>query len=91
MPLIKGWPPRGIVYSYMCNLLTILFTNIRVTQCAKKGMSDSPGLVDFATCIRILNSVLKLLNGQVKFFGEFKLQKNCNQSCLSNFLGGLLK
>ena len=74
----------------MCNLLTILF-NIWVTQRAKKGMSDSLGLVDFATCIRILNSVLKLPNGQVKFFGEFKLQKNCNQSCLSNVLGGLLK
>ena len=36
---------------------------------AKKGVSDSPGLV---------NSVLNLSNRQV---GEFKLQENCNQSC----------
>ena len=87
---MKGWPLKGTVYSYVY-LLTILFTKTQVTQRAKKGMSDSLGQVDFATCIRILNSVLKLPNGQVKFFGEFKLQKNCNQSCLSNFLGGLLK
>ena len=72
-------------------LLTILFTKTQVTQRAKKGMSDSPGQVDFATCVRILNSALKLLNGQVKFFGELKLQKNCNQSCSSKFFGGLLK
>ena len=90
MPLIKVGHLEAL-FTVMCNLLTILFTNILVTQSAKKGMSDSAGLVDFATCIRILNSVLKLPNGQVKFLGEFKLQKNCNQSCLSNFLGGLLK
>ena len=29
--------------------------------------------MDFS--IRLLNSVLNLANGQVKFFGEFKLQK----------------
>ena len=38
-------------------------------------MSDSPGLVDFA--IRLVNSVINLSDGQVKFFEEFKLQKNC--------------
>ena len=37
-------------------------------------MSDSPGLVDFA--IGLVNSVLNLPDGQVKFFDEFKLQKN---------------
>ena len=42
-------------------------------------MSDSPGLVDFA--IGLVNSVLNLPNRHVKFFGEFKLQKNCNQFC----------
>ena len=41
-------------------------------QCAKKGKFDSLGQEDFAI-------------GQVIFWGEFKLQKNCNQSCLSNF------
>ena len=44
-------------------------------QRAKKVVSDSPGLVDFA--IRLVNSVINLPNGQVNFFEEFKLQKNC--------------
>ena len=38
-------------------------------------MSDSPGLVDFA--IGVVNSVLNLPNGQVKFFEELKLHENC--------------
>ena len=49
-------------------------------------MSDGSGLVDFA--IRLVNSVLNLPNRQVKFFGEFKLQKNCNQSCSSKSIFG---
>ena len=44
-------------------------------QCAKKVVSDCPGLVDFV--IGLVNFVLNLPNGQVKFFEEFKLQKNC--------------
>ena len=42
-------------------------------QRAKKVMSDSPGLVDFATglVIFVLYCVL----------GKFKLQKDCNQFC----------
>ena len=43
-----------------------------------------PGLVDFA--IGLVNSVLDLPKGQVKFFGESKIQKSCNQ-CSSDFLG----
>ena len=54
-------------------------------QHAKKVVSDSLGLVDFA--VGIVNSVLNLPNGQVVFWGKFKLQKNCNQSCSSNFFG----
>ena len=42
----------------------------------KKVVPDSPGLVDFA--IGLVNSVLKLHDGQVKFFEEFKLQKKIN-------------
>ena len=38
-------------------------------------MSDSPGLVDFA--IGLVNSVLNLHDGQVKYFEEFNLQKKC--------------
>ena len=45
-------------------------------RCAKKVVSSSPGLVDFAT--GLANSLLNNLpNGQVKFFEEFKLQKKC--------------
>ena len=50
-------------------------------ECTKKVVSDSLGLVDFA--IWAVNSVLNLPEEQVKFFKKFKLQKNCNQSCLS--------
>ena len=43
-------------------------------------MSASLRLVDFA--IRLVNSVLNLLDRQVKFFEEFKLQKNCEMNLL---------
>ena len=43
------------------------------SQCAKKVVSDSLGLVDFA--VRLVNSVLNLPDRQVKFFEEFKLHK----------------
>ena len=44
-------------------------------QRAKKVMSDSLGLMDFA--IGLVNSVLNLPDGQTKYFEEFDLQKNC--------------
>ena len=44
-------------------------------QLAKKVVSNSPGLVDFA--IGLVNSVLNLPDGQVTFFEEFNLEKNC--------------
>ena len=53
---------------------------------AKKVVSDSAGLVDFA--IGLVNFVLNLPNGQVKFFEEIKLQKNCKiNSAHEMFLG----
>ena len=52
-------------------------------QCVKEVVSDSPGLVDFA--IGLVNSVLNLPDGQLIFLGEFKLQRNYNQSCSSIF------
>ena len=55
-------------------LSSIVYTRLQ-KQRAKKVVSDSPGLVDFA--IGLVNSVLNLANGQVKFFEEFKLHKNC--------------
>ena len=55
-------------------------------QRAKKVVPDSPGLVDFA--IGLVNSVINLPAGQVKFFEEFKLQKNCEINLLiKTFLG----
>ena len=48
-------------------------------QRAKKVMSDSAGVVDFA--FGLVNTALNLPNGQVNFFGKFKLQKGGNQSC----------
>ena len=54
-------------------LLTICFKE--GTQRAKKVVSDSPGLVDFA--IGLVNSVFNLPDGQVIFFEEFEKQKNC--------------
>ena len=52
----------------------IVYTRLQKRR-AKKVVSDSPGLVDFA--IGPVNSVLNLAKGQVKFFEEFKLHKNC--------------
>ena len=45
-------------------------------QRAKKVVSDSLGLVDFA--IGLVNSVLNLPDRQVKYFEEFNLYKNCD-------------
>ena len=50
-------------------------------QRAKKVVSDSPGLVDFAT--GIVNSVLNLPDRQVKFFGEFSVIYPAHQKKLS--------
>ena len=58
-------------------------------QRAKKVVSDSQGLVDFA--IGLVNSVLNLPDGQVKFFEEFKLQKNCEINLLIKTLLGLVE
>ena len=38
-------------------------------------VSDSAGIVDFA--IGLVNSVLNLPDGQVKYFEKFNLQRNC--------------
>ena len=43
-------------------------------------MSDSPGLLDFTK--GLVNSVINLPDGQVKFFEEFKIQENCEINLL---------
>jgi len=58
-------------------------------QRAKKVLSDSQGLVDFA--IGLVNSVLNLPDRQVKFFEEFKLQKNCEINLLIKTFWGLVE
>ena len=56
------------------NLFTqLLFTSVYFSnslQRAKKVLSDSPGLVDFA--IGLVNSVFNLPDGQVMFYEEFE-------------------
>ena len=68
---IRGTPVHslGLVRSF--NVL--IWLSVRWTlllQRAKKVVSDSPGLVDFA--IRLVNSVFNLPDGQVMFFEEFE-------------------
>ena len=58
-------------------------------QRAKKVVSDSLGLDDFA--IEPVYPVLDLPEGQVKFLGKFKLQKYCNQCCSSKIFWATLK
>ena len=49
-------------------------------------MSDSLGLLDFA--VGLVNSVMNLPDGQLKFFEEYKLQKKCEINLLiKTFLG----
>ena len=52
-------------------LLSIFLQN--KNQRAKKVVSDSPGLVDFA--IRLVNSVFNLPDGQVMFYEEFEYRR----------------
>ena len=67
--------------SYKSLLVTKIISFFK-SQCAMKFVSNNLPLVDCA--IGLVNSLLNLPAGQVKFFGEFKLQKNCIQSCSSN-------
>ena len=55
-------------------------------QCAKKVVSNSPGLVDFA--IGLVNSVFNLPNGQVLFYEEFNNRRTVKSILLvKKFLG----
>ena len=63
--------------------------NIQANQRARIVVSDNPRLVDFA--FEQVNSVLNLPDGQVNFFLKFKLPKNCNKSCSSKFIFGLVE
>ena len=58
-------------------LLSCITFNFYQVQRPKKVVSTSPGLVDFAT--GLMNSVLNLPDGQVKFFGEFTVINPAHQ------------
>ena len=55
-------------------------------QRAKKVVSNSPGLLDFA--IGLVNSVFNLPNGQVIFFKEFEWGELWNEFCSSKWFWG---
>ena len=57
-------------------------------QRAKKVLSDSPGLVDFA--IGLVNSVFNFPDRQVMFYEEFELQKNKKFLGLVEMTSGLV-
>ena len=67
--------------SPISNVSTIPFPCIvsLAVQRAKKVMSDSPGLMDFA--IRLVNSVLNLPDGQAKIFWRIKITKVLQDKC----------
>ena len=74
------------VYGIKVQFITHGVQDFDLSQGAKKVVSDSPGLVDYA--IRLVNSVLNLPDGQVRFVEEFKLQNNCEINLLiKTFLG----
>ena len=50
-----------------------MYTITSALQGAKKVVSDSPGLVEFA--IGLVNSVLNLPNGQAQTFRRIKITK----------------
>ena len=62
---------------------------LRGHQRAKKVVSHSLGLVDFA--IGLANSVLNLPDWQVKYFEEFSLQKNCEINSTHQKILGLVE
>ena len=50
-----------------------------------KVVSDSPGLVDFAT--GLVNSVFNLSNGQMIFFGRIQVTEEMYPMLMKIFLG----
>ena len=64
----KLYSGQNFLTRLILHFLCLLSPNY--SQHAKKVVSDSPGLVDFA--IRLVNSVFNLPDGQVMFFEEFE-------------------
>ena len=70
LPLSKQYLAKTKEQFLLLLFLILILPLINPEQCAKKVVSDSPGLVDFA--IRLVNSVFNLPDGQVMFFEEFE-------------------
>ena len=78
------WKRRICNESLLCDIFLWRFHLAvfkSLLQLAKKVVSDSSGLADFA--IRLGNSVFKLPDQQVMFFEEFESQKNCETNSVS--------
>ena len=75
----------AITSLHMARYYMLYLLHLRV-QRAKKVVSDSLGLVDFA--IGLVNSVINLPDGQVKFFEESKLQGTVKSICSSKRFWG---
>ena len=78
-----------MIWAFFLEAALYIVSTCLLCQCAKKVVSDSPGLVDFV--IGLVNSVLNLPDGQVKFFEEFKLQKNCESILFIKKFVGLVE
>ena len=92
--ILQTLPTQLFAFLLNLQIMVLLFElenparpRCRINQRAKKVVSDSPGLVDFA--IGLVNFELNLPDLQVKFFEEFKLKKNCeiNSAHKKTFLG----
>ena len=59
-------------------IITSTSKNTTILQCAKKVVSDSPRLVDFA--IGLVNFVPNLRDGQALFFGEIQITEGFGAS-----------
>ena len=83
-------PTNGVTKVNNITMKKALFLlSILPVQRAKKVVSDSPGLVDFA--IGPVNSVINLPDGQMKVFEKLKLQKNCEINVLMKTFLGLVE
>ena len=67
----------------------ILMLEICIIQRAKKLVSNSPGLVDFA--IGLVNSVSNLPDGQVMFYEEFNNRRTVKSILLVKKFWGLVE
>ena len=70
LPLSTQHPAKRKEQFLLLLFLILILPMINPEQRAKKVVSDSAGLVDFA--VRLVHSVFNLPNGQVMFFKELE-------------------